>query len=276
MRPFGHAIGDKSKDPRQQAGDLSSLEGGLLSRRAAHMPECPRFEIEQADIRPESRVVFHTDPHGPGADRFRHLRMRLRELESTDRCKNLLVTSALPQDGKSTISLNMAAALTERGKRSVLLIEADLHHPTLTQQLFLKPWPGLSDCLDGQLNVLAAIRRVEPLGCYLLPAGEPDGNPSELLQSDALPPILQDLRCHFDWIVMDAPPLVPLTDAMALAQYAQASLLVVRAGRTPTLAVEQAVALLGPKHVAGIVLNGMDGLDKKYSQYYGYSSYPSR
>jgi receptor protein-tyrosine kinase len=200
--------------------------------------------------------------------------MRLRALEAGDRCKNLLITSALPQDGKSTVSLNLATALTEHGKRSVLLIEADIHHPTLTRQLLLKPWPGLSDCLEGRLKVLTAIRRIEPLGCYLLPAGTPQGNPSEILQSDAMAEMMQELQSNFDWVLMDAPPLTPLTDAMSMARHAQASLLVVRAGHTPKSSVEAAVALLGPKHVVGIVLNGLEGLDRAYSNYYGYYKPP--
>jgi Mrp family chromosome partitioning ATPase len=112
---------------------------------------------------------------------------------------------------------------------------------------------------------------VDPLGCYLFPAGEPHGNPSELLQSDDLASIMQELRSNFDWIVMDAPPLRPLTDALSLARHAHASLLVVRAGRTPKSAVEQAVASLGTNHVAGIVLNALDGVHREYSNYYGYS-----
>jgi capsular exopolysaccharide synthesis family protein len=202
--------------------------------------------------------------------------MRLHQLRATSSCHSLLITSALPQDGKSTISLNLATALSEHGRRSVLLIEADLHHPTLTEELLLEPWPGLSDCLEERLNPLAAIRRVEPLGCHLLPAGEPHANPSELLQDDRLTEIMQEIRPNFDWILMDGPPLNPLTDALSLARHAEGSLLVVRAGRTPKSAVEQAITLLGPKHVVGMVLNGIDGMHRAYSKYYGYSSYSGK
>lgn len=254
----------------QEHGDKPpSIADGSVARRAVESPE--RFPVEEAYVGPDSRVIFHTDPHGPGADRFRHLRMRLRELKAADasRGKTLLITSALPQDGKSTVSVNLATALAEYGKWSVLLVEADLHHPTLTQELGLKPWPGLSDCLEGRLNLLAAIHRVEPLGCYLLPAGEPHGNPSELLQLENLGTMLDELRSQFDWVIMDAPPLSPLTDALSLARHTQVSLLVVRAGRTPKPAVEQALGMLGPKHVIGMVLNAAEGVHRAYSNYYG-------
>jgi polysaccharide biosynthesis transport protein len=278
LRSVDALAGDKHKNFRLQRDELPSANAdGPLSRRAIDLPERDRFPVEEAYVGPESRVVFHTEPHGPGADRFRHLRMRLRELQAAEggRGRSLLITSALPQDGKSTISLNLATALAEYGRRSVLVVEADLHHPTLTQELRLKPWPGLSDCLEGRLNLLGAIRRVEPLGCYLLPAGEPHTNPSELLQLDSLAGMVQELKSHFDWILMDAPPLTPLTDALSLARHTQASLLVVRAGQTPKAAVEQAVSLLGPKHVAGMVLNAVEGVHRAYSSYYGYSYYYS-
>jgi polysaccharide biosynthesis transport protein len=278
LRPIDALAGDKHKNFRLQTDDLSPSDvDGSVSRRASDTPEFCRFPMEEAYVGPESRIVFHADPHGPGADRFRHLRMRLRDLKATDGCrsKTLLITSALPQDGKSTVSLNLGTALSEYGKRSVLLIEADLHHPTLTQELRLKPWPGLSDCLEGRLHHLAAIRRVEPLGCFLLPAGEPHTNPSELLQLDSLAGVVRELKSHFDWILMDAPPLTPLTDALSLARHAQASLLVIRAGQTPKAAVEQAVTLLGRKHIVGMVLNAVDGVHRAYSNYYGSSYYYS-
>ena len=104
----------------------------LLRSPAALEPAFKDIEVEQVEVLPESRIVFHNEPRSPGADRFRYLRMRLRELWDAGKLRSLLITSPLPQDGKSTIALNLATALAEHGKRTVLLIEADLHHPTLT------------------------------------------------------------------------------------------------------------------------------------------------
>lgn len=233
-------------------------------------PEIDCLPIENVRLQPESRLVFHTDPRSPAADRYRYLRMRLRVMSEAGKLRSLLITSALPQDGKSTTALNLATALAEQGKRSVLLIEADLHHPTLREQLGIESWPGLAECLEDGLDPLAAVRRLNPLDWYLLPAGEPRGNPTELLQSDALATVMSKLSPRFDWILIDSPPITPLTDALALARQADASLMVVRAHRTPRATVEKAIELLGRKHVLGIVLNGLEGLDRVYSKYYGY------
>lgn len=232
--------------------------------------ELKHIRIHEVHIQPADRLVFHTDSSSPAADRFRLLRMRLRELWKAGKLKTLLVTSPLPHDGKSTISLNLATALAERGRRAVLLIDADLHHSSVSEQLGLKTQAGLRECLDSGLNPLSAIRRVLPLECYVLPAGEPPGNPTELLQAEALSGVLQKLSSCFDWIVIDSPPVLPLTDSISLMHQADASLLVARAGSTPSKAIEDTIALLGRKHVLGIVLNGVAETNGGYSKYYGY------
>jgi capsular exopolysaccharide synthesis family protein len=229
----------------------------------------PEFPVEEAHLRPENRLVYYSDPRSPAADRFRLLRMRLKTLWKTGKLKKLLITGALAHDGKSTVVLNLATALAERGKRTVLVVEADLHHSSLTETLGIRPWAGLTECLtDDATPPLSAIRRIEPLGWYLLPAGEPRRSATELLQTPALGHILEQLAPCFDWILLDSPPVIPLTDSISLQQHADASLLVVRAGKTPREAVEQTIELLGKKNILGIVLNGMEARDHLYYQYY--------
>ena len=246
--------------------------GNTLAGDSQNANELERIPREEVDVQPLSRIVFHTDPRGLAADRFRFLRMRVRELSNAGKLKSILVTSPHPLDGKSTVSLNLATALAERGENAVLLLEGDLYHPTLVQRLGLNVGPGLAECLASGLAPLSAIRRITPLGWYLLPAGSQLANPSELLHGDGFAQVMQRLSPHFKWIVIDSPPVAPVADALALARHADASILVVRAGRTPTEAVEAAVESLGRKHVMGVVLNGVEGLGRlysKYNKYYG-------
>jgi len=217
---------------------------------------------QEACIEPSDRIVFHTDPRSAAADRFRFLRMRLREFRNTGKLKSLLITSPLSKDGKSTVILNLATALSERGKHTVLVLEADMHRPSLTDKLNLAPWNGLAECLQRDLSPQSVIRRIEPLGWYLLPAGPPRTNPTELLQKPTLGGIVQNLSVSFDWILIDAPPVVSLTDALLLQQHTDATLLVVKAGQTPRDAIDQTVKLLGQKRILGIVLNGVDHLNR--------------
>ncbi len=174
----------------------------------------------------------------------------------------------MPEDGKSTIAMSLATNLSEQGQRTVLLIEADLHKPALARSLGLRPRPGLAECLEDGLDPLSQLRKVEPLGWYSLQAGSPRGNPTELIQSDALKALMERLTPYFEWILIDTPPVLPLTDALSFSRQVDATLLVVRADRTPREAIEQALTVIGRKHVLGIVLNGAEGLGRLYSQYY--------
>jgi succinoglycan biosynthesis transport protein ExoP len=263
-RPLGEGSG-----PLRPSMAAAAVAAAVTPEPEIHLASALAiFPVVQARIGPENRLIFQTDPHSSAADRFRYLRMRLREPWSAGRLRRLLVTSPLAHDGKSTLLLNLATALSERGKRTVLVIEADLHHPTISETLGLSPWTGLSDCLqDDSIPPLSAIRRVEPLGWHLLPAGEPRRNPTELLQSQVLGNIIKLLTPNFDWILIDSPPAIALTDALALQQHADGSLLIVRAGQTPREAVERAVTLLGKQNLVGIVLNAVEDGDDLYYQY---------
>jgi capsular exopolysaccharide synthesis family protein len=250
---------------RRSSTSLSSVSENLPEEA----PELRQIPVEEVEIRPESRIVLFTDPRSAGADRFRLLRMRLRELKAVSNIRKLLVTSPLPEDGKSTIALNLATALAEGGKRAVLLIEADFYHPTLVQRLGLRSQPGLGECLEGGLDPMSVLRRLEPLGWYLLGAGKAQGDPTELLESDLLLNLMQRFSPYFEWILIDTPPVAPLTDTVSLSKHVDATLLVVRADRTPQEAVKEALSRLGPKKVLGIVFNAAEGLNNVYSEYYG-------
>jgi len=193
--------------------------------------------------------------------------MRLREIASSTKLKTLLVTSPLPQEGKSTVCLNLATALAEGGKKNVLLMEADLHQPALSGRLRIPAWPGLASCLEGRLDPQAAIRRIDPLNWYLLPSGEARANASELLQTAALPDLMGKLSTHFDWIIVDSPPVLPLSDATSLTRHTDATLLVARADSTAREAIEETISTIGRQCVVGILLNGVSSLDRTYSKY---------
>jgi capsular exopolysaccharide synthesis family protein len=233
--------------------------------------EHKQFHVEDVPVENLARVVFHTDPTGTAADRFRLLRMRLREAWTAGKLKSVLVTSPLSGDGKTITALNLATALTEERMRKVLLIEADLHRGYLDQQLALSSHIGLAECLQHGLDPLSAIRRIEPLGWYLLSAGRfSAGSPTELLHPQELNTLFQKVSPQFDWIVIDSPPVLPLSDAVALRHHADGVLMVAKAACTSMKAVEDAMARLGKRHILGLLLNGIEKLDQPYSRYYQY------
>jgi capsular exopolysaccharide synthesis family protein len=224
--------------------------------------------VEHVQIKPEIRLIVWENPRSLWADRFRILRMHLQKLQAAGKLKTLLVTSPSPQEGKSTVSLNLATTLVGKEKNKVLLVEADLRCPSLIGRLGLRPWSGISECLESETDPMRSIRQIEPLGFFLLPAGMPARNPTELVQSDRLTVVLRILSAHFDFVLIDCPPTSPVADTLALKSRAEASLLVVRAAKTTRESVEESIQQLGKTHVLGIVLNGLSGLDKEYSDYY--------
>lgn len=232
------------------------------------------FDFSTVDLvsAPEvDRIVCHTDPSGSAADRFRLIRMRLRMLRSTGSLKSILITSPLPQDGKTTVALNTATILTEQRTKNVLLIDCDLHRCGVQEHVGLEARKGVAECIESGLNPMAAVCRVEPFGFYFLSAGITKlPSPSDSLRPSVVAQFFRRLQAHFDWIVIDSPPVLPLTDALSLAQITDGTLLVTRAGQTPSGALEDSIDLLGKKRIVGLVLNGAEETGNPYLKYKGY------
>jgi Mrp family chromosome partitioning ATPase len=236
-----------------------------------------RLGTEVSPVSAESRVVVYNNPKSAGADRFRLAQIRLKSIQAARKLKTLLITSPLPKDGKSTVALNLATVLSENGKVPVLLLEADVQRPAIVKKLGLKPWPGLTECYQGGDDPMQAIRRIDPLGFYLLPAGEPAEGAASLLQSNFASQLIKSLSSgSFSWILVDSPPTTPMADILAIKAQADGTLLVARAGKTPREAIEESARNLGRDHIVGIILNGVEGLNRTYYKYYGYGRSEAR
>jgi tyrosine-protein kinase len=216
----------------------------------------------------DSRIIVSNDPRGPGSERFRLIRMALRNAAGGKLPKVLLITSPLPKDGKSTVALNLASSLSERGKYKILLMEADLHRPSVLTALGLDWIPGLSEVLQGAESPFSVIRHIEPLAFYLMSAGRSLEHPSEMFQGERFSSVLQDLKASFDCILLDCPPAFPLADVVALKAHAEGVLLVARAGATPREAVRETIQLFKPGLVLGLVLNAEEEVNRAYSNYH--------
>jgi capsular exopolysaccharide synthesis family protein len=231
------------------------------------------FKRESAPIvqmRPEAKsgAIFLLDPQGLTAERYRLLQLGLHTLRAQATLRTILITSPGDREGKSTVALNLAAALAEKGKESVLLLEADLRRPTLAHELGLPLASGLSQCKRTELGLLSVICKVEPLGFYFVPAGGTVSNPVELLNSEWFAQGVENLASCFDWVLIDSPPVIPVVDAVSLRDRADASLVVVRAGLTQQAAIDEAIRVLRPDHVCGVLLNGVENFDRRYAGYY--------
>jgi capsular exopolysaccharide synthesis family protein len=228
--------------------------------------EFPSLEI---CVTPSSRLVYLTEPDGLAAEKFRFLGVRLRQLQQNRQLKKVLVTSTIPEEGKSLVSANLASVLAKR-KQRVLLLEGDLRRPTLAQQFGLGRLAGLAEWLQSGLQTASNIYHLGGPGFWLMPAGAPPANPLELMQSGRLSQLMGQLVTLFDWIVVDSPPLLPLADTTVWARLTDGILLVAREGRTEKKQLQRGLEALKKSDLLGVVLNGCSHSDHE-SYYQRYS-----
>jgi len=205
----------------------------------------------------------------PVAEKFSLLAHRLLRARRSKPIQVVLVTSAVPAEGKSTVAANLAGFLTRNGSHA-LLIDADLRKSDIHRKFGFDEIPGLGAVLNGELTLQQALRRLEPRGIYFLSAGAHIKNPVPLLEGEAFSALIDKVRESFEWIIIDSPPINRLVDAQCIANLADTTVLVVRWGFTPKEELNQAIATLGGLPLLGIVLNRFD--DPQESYYYYYSS----
>jgi len=217
-------------------------------------------------------LVTQSRPQSQMAESYRALRTSLLLSSLGSPPKTILVTSALPQEGKSTTSINTAIVLAQKGVR-VLLIDADLRRPSVHKTLGMGPRTGLSNVLTGSASLQQAIVRSSILpSLFILPAGTPPPNPAELLASAQMRDILAELREEYDHIVVDTPPTLSVTDAVVMSTRADAVVLVIRCGQTTKQALRRSRDLLTQVNarVCGVLLNAVDLDSPDYYYYYEY------
>ena len=227
--------------------------------------DASQFPSLQVCVTPTSRLVYFTDPGSLAAEKFRFLGVRLRQLQQSRTLKKVLVTSTIPEEGKSLISANLAGVLAQR-KQKVLLIEGDLRRPVLAQQFGLGKLAGVCEWLQSGLPKASNIFHLAGPGFWLMPAGHPPGNPLELMQSVRLSLLMGQLVTMFDWIIVDSPPLLPLADTTVWARVTDGTLLVAREGKTEKAALKRGLEILKKSDLLGVVLNGCS--DSDHENYY--------
>ena len=237
-----------------------------------HVTEAPILGGISFDPTARKRpLIVQADPRSPRAESFRSLRTNLQfvNLESTSRC--FVVTSSLPGEGKTTTTSNLAIALAETGA-SVAVIDGDLRLPRLADTMGLEGVVGLTDVLIGRADLQDVLQPWGRGTLYVLPAGRIPPNPSELLGSKAMVSLIESLTSSFDYVLIDAPPLLPVTDAAILSKLTSGAIVVAAAGRTTRHELQSAMRTLD--HIGGRVLGVvMTMLPTKGPDAYGYGNY---
>jgi protein-tyrosine kinase len=232
------------------------------------LSNCPRH-----DWTPNSKNLFFVNgnSHGPGTEDFRKLRSNLYLLRNKEEFRTILVTSAMPAEGKSFVTANLAQAFARQHERSALVVDLDLRLPTLHKTLGTKASPGLTEYLRGEVDETAILQRGPSDNLFFIPAGAAITNPLELIGNGRLQQLLQKVAPCFDWVLLDSAPVLPVSDTGLIAEYCDGVLLVVRAKSTAFNLVQKAKKELGENRLLGVVLNGVEPRDS-YGSYYYYST----
>jgi len=261
--PDGGAIAVSSiatleEDPAQDVAAMGSPEVDFRIRQTEWSPDAERM------------IFWRGDEETVSTEQFRRLRSRLYHLREQQPFKTVLVSSALPGEGKSFLASNLAHALSRRQNTRVALIDGDMRCPRLHESLGAPCEPGLSDLLRGSASQNEIVQAGPIPNLLFVPGGIRIDNSSELIANGKLAGLLAALSQQCDWVIVDSPALIPVSDGLLLAGICDAALMVVRSGVTPADAAERACQELKRRRLLGVALNWVTG--KQAGGYY-YSSY---
>jgi capsular exopolysaccharide synthesis family protein len=235
------------------------------AERASAAP--PTFHLSEAV---QGKVVISRDTSAISVEQYRRLAATLHGLHVSAGLKTIMVSSALPRDGKTLTTTNLALTLSESYSKRVLVIDADLRRPSIHEVFGLENNKGLADGLRVGATGSLSVTMVSPT-LTVLTAGAPDPHPMAGLTSERMAAILTEAAARFDWVLLDTPPIGLLADAQLLAGLVDGVLLVVGAGSTDHVAVTKTINAIGRERILGVVLNRVQhqiAASSHYDDYY--------
>ena len=219
---------------------------------------------------PRHPIILRDEPLAAPSEAVRRLRTNLQFIDVGNRPRSIVISSSVPAEGKSTIAINLAVSLADTGAR-IILVDADLRRPSIAEYVGIEGNVGLTTVLIGRANVEDVVQPLGTTTLDLLPSGQIPPNPSELLGSAAMASLLDRLTASYDMVVLDSPPLLPVTDAAVLTKMAGGALVVVGADRIHRPQLQETLGSLqtAGAHLLGIVLNK---IDRREAGTYSYES----
>lgn len=214
------------------------------------------------------RAVFPKGLWEKCGDQFRGLRTRINFAFGNERFKVILVTSAVAEEGKSTVAINLARALS-MASRKVLLLDADLRRSRLHTAFGVRREPGLTDFLPTGISPAEKAIQTDVSGLDLLPSGSKVEDPADLLLSEKANVFFEKAHFFYDYVVLDAPPVLPVADAVELSRWSHGVVLVTEYGKTPREVVKEAIDEMKGSEILGVVMNKIPAT-RNYYNYYGY------
>lgn len=258
--------------PFAAAAAGAARDEGEANQAAPKQAEPKGVATIMAHPSPESHLVAWSTPNSLGAEKFRALATRFDHLREQRELKSFQVTSSVIDEGKTLVAGNIAVTLAKYSGSNTLLIEGDLHRPGLSHLFGLSELRGLSHWWSGgQQDLDAFVYRLQGMPLWLLPAGRPFEQPSDLLRSERFRKAFQRLAGQFEWTVVDSTPMLPIVDVNLWSRMLDGTLLVIREGVAPVKALKRGLQALDHPKLIGVVVNEATELNQaNYAgQYYG-------
>lgn len=234
----------------------------------------PSIESGPSDVGKSPELSIARQPNSTVAECCRVIRTNILFCSPDKPLKTLVVTSSNPVEGKTMSAINLGIVMAQNGHRT-LLVDTDMRRPRLHKALGVPNDNGVSRVVVGESDLDSAVKSTEVPNLFLMPCGPIPPNPSELLQTEKFAALARNLGAKFDRVIFDSPPIMAVTDAAVLSRVADATVLVVRAGRTSRDAIvraKHAIATVNP-NIVGVVLNDVDLKNPHYANYYQYYHY---
>ena len=251
---------------------IARAVASLMTHAPIDEPRTPVAGIPE-DGEVAEKLVVRNELDQSTVEQYRKLAATLHHAQTEKHLNVVMVSSAVPGDGKTLTSTNLALTLSESYHRRVLLIDADLRKPSVHEVFQVKNRAGLTEALSADTERRLPVVHASPYLSLLL-AGRPDSDPMSGLTSARMRKLISEAAAAFDWVIIDTPPVVMLPDANLLAAMVDAAILVVGAGKTPHKLITRAIDALGRGRILGVVLNRVErsSLAGGYGYGYGYGS----
>jgi capsular exopolysaccharide synthesis family protein len=254
------------------AADAEKPPGWLARRKTAKAEKAARTATKKARAKlPGRKAPFVSGSESPISEEYRTLRARIQSLRRTRELRTIVVTSSLPNEGKTTTAANLALSFGFERELTTCLVDADLRTPRVHQVFPVAGPAGLVEVLEGDAKLDEALVAVPDTRLMVLPVRALPTAPAELLGSRAMADLIAELHTRFHTVILDAPPVLGLPDTVTLVDLCDAALFVVGAGRAPRGDVESALERLDASKVLGVVLNRCERHEIPYAGSYGYT-----
>jgi len=260
------SVADLLQKVEQEIGCKQSVsEQPLVKPEPADAEAYTSAKVLSPALAANARLVCLTDQGSLAAEKFRVLGLKLRNLRERRKLKRIVITSSLPEEGKSLTAANLALNQSRSKVLKTVLIDGDLRRPELANRFgFNRSLAGLSEVLRGERQLSEVVYKLEGSALRFIPTGVTPENPIELMQSERLSQLLEQLETVFDWIIIDTPPAVPLADTALWMKLADGVLLVTREGVCEKKQLERTVEFIDRPKMLGVVINSCDNNEQNY------------